>query len=237
MNDKFQNIEKFIFFTAAAFLVIVLLVTAKNLFADKDYFDKRLVKILRPETVGYGRINEPGENLMALIDDEFSNETPLKAKRNIFEKWHMQTAAKEEVSDSDALVLKLEEIGYKPLGIEYKGKIIFGDGEIVAQINIHKQSYIIKSGSPVLDYTVEQLTRKFIKLKDKQGRYTKIKYREKMYTNEHVATLRELRSNKVKVVNKNSSFLGFKVLDIDEESVLLSRAGERLRLRKGMVYK
>ena len=158
------------------------------------------------------------------------------SKRNIFtQQVHNKSA---EAVTGDRLVLQVSEIGLKPLGIEYRGKVFFkDDNDMVAQINVDKKSYLVKKGTCFAVYQVSELNEKFIKLKDKKGKVIKIKYRQHTYTNELMAKIKELNSAYWKTVIKNDTFLEYKVLDIEEDSVLLSLQGQHLRLEKGMVYK
>ena len=237
MKEKYKNLEKVIFFILLCFLLVFMLVLLKGGIAGNDILEEKIQRISTQSSKypsGVRDDNKAQEYLMSEDKTErlFSTVT---SKRNIFtQKVYENT----EIVSSDSLVLQVIEIGLKPLGIEYQGRVSFEDDiDMVAQVNIHKKSYLVKKGTKFAAYNVHELNGEFIELKDKKGKIIKIKYRKIAYTNELVAKIKELTSSYSETVNKNGTFLEYKVLDIDEDSVLLSLRGQHLRLEKGMVHK
>lgn len=237
MKEKYKNLEKVIFFILLCFLLVFMLVLLKGGIAGNDILEEKIQRISTQSSKypsGVRDDNKAQEYLMSEDKTErlFSTVT---SKRNIFtQKVYENT----EIVSSDSLVLQVIEIGLKPLGIEYQGRVSFEDDiDMVAQVNIHKKSYLVKKGTKFAAYNVHELNGEFIELKDKKGKIIKIKYRKIAYTNELVAKIKELTSSYSETVNKNGTFLAYKVLDIDEDSVLLSLRGQQLRLEKGMVHK
>ncbi|MCK4994708.1 MAG: hypothetical protein KAS13_06650 [Candidatus Omnitrophica bacterium] len=237
MKEKYKNLEKVIFFILLCFLLVFMLVLLKGGIAGNDILEEKIQRISTQSSKypsGVRDDNKAQEYLMSEDKTErlFSTVT---SKRNIFtQKVYENT----EIVSSDSLVLQVIEIGLKPLGIEYQGRVSFEDDiDMVAQVNVHKKSYLVKKGTKFAAYNVHELNGEFIELKDKKGKIIKIKYRKIAYTNELVAKIKELTSSYSETVNKNGTFLAYKVLDIDEDSVLLSLRGQQLRLEKGMVHK
>ncbi len=237
MKEKYKNLEKVIFFILLCFLLVFMLVLLKGGIAGNDILEEKIQRISTQSSKypsGVRDDNKAQEYLMSEDKTErlFSTVT---SKRNIFtQKVYENT----EIVSSDSLVLQVIEIGLKPLGIEYQGRVSFEDDiDMVAQVNIHKKSYLVKKGTKFAAYNVHELNGEFIELKDEKGKIIKIKYRKIAYTNELVAKIKELTSSYSETVNKNGTFLAYKVLDIDEDSVLLSLRGQQLRLEKGMVHK
>lgn len=237
MKEKYKNLEKVIFFILLCFLLVFMLVLLKGGIAGNDILEEKIQRISTQSSKypsGVRDDNKAQEYLMSEDKTErlFSTVT---SKRNIFtQKVYENT----EIVSSDSLVLQVIEIGLKPLGIEYQGRVSFEDDiDMVAQVNIHKKSYLVKKGTKFAAYNVHELNGEFIELKDEKGKIIKIKYRKIAYTNELVAKIKELTSSYSETVNKNGTFLEYKVLDIDEDSVLLSLRGQQLRLEKGMVHK
>ena len=237
MKEKYKNLEKVIFFILLCFLLVFMLVLLKGGIAGNDILEEKIQRISTQSSKypsGVRDDNKAQEYLMSEDKTErlFSTVT---SKRNIFtQKVYENT----EIVSSDSLVLQVIEIGLKPLGIEYQGRVSFEDDiDMVAQVNIHKKSYLVKKGTKFAAYNVHELNGEFIELKDEKGKIIKIKYRKIAYTNELVAKIKELTSSYSETVNKNGTFLAYKVLDIDEDSVLLSLRGQHLRLEKGMVHK
>ena len=237
MKEKYKNLEKVIFFILLCFLLVFMLVLLKGGIAGNDILEEKIQRISTQSSKypsGVRDDNKAQEYLMSEDKTErlFSSVT---SKRNIFtQKVYENT----EIVSSDSLVLQVIEIGLKPLGIEYQGRVSFEDDiDMVAQVNIHKKSYLVKKGTKFAAYNVHELNGEFIELKDEKGKIIKIKYRKIAYTNELVAKIKELTSSYSETVNKNGTFLAYKVLDIDEDSVLLSLRGQHLRLEKGMVHK
>lgn len=237
MKEKYKNLEKVIFFILLCFLLVFMLVLLKGGIAGNDILEEKIQRISTQSSKypsGVRDDNKAQEYLMSEDKTErlFSSVT---SKRNIFtQKVYENT----EIVSSDSLVLQVIEIGLKPLGIEYQGRVSFEDDiDMVAQVNIHKKSYLVKKGTKFAAYNVHELNGEFIELKDEKGKIIKIKYRKIAYTNELVAKIKELTSSYSETVNKNGTFLEYKVLDIDEDSVLLSLRGQHLRLEKGMVHK
>ena len=238
MKEKYENLEKVIFFVLLCLLLVAIPVLLKKRAANNDILDKKTRKLSMygPESVAGGRDYIQDEEYLRLEDQKARALSSLTSKRNIFSKQVYKKNA--EIVASDRPVLQVSEIGFKPLEIEYRGKVFFkDDNDMIAQVNVHKKSYLVKKGTHFAAYQVDELNEKFIKVTDKKGKVIKIKYRQKAYTNELAATIKELTSAYSKQVSKNGRFLEYKVLDIDENSVLLSHQGQHLRLEKGMVHK
>ena len=238
MKEKYENLEKIIFFC----LLVIALLSLPVLFAKtavtNEVVDKK-IKMLQTdnrENKFEGMDSESDKGYPSAEDKSARDLSGLTSKRNIFTQQLSSKGA--EVSVGDSIELLVSDIGLKPLEIEYNGNVFFKDDrDMVAQVNVHKKSYLVKKGSSFASYKVQVLTKTEIKVKDKKGKIIKIKYREKTYTNELMAQIKELKSGYSKTVSKNDTFLKYKVLDIDEESVLLSLLGQHLRLEKGMVRK
>jgi hypothetical protein len=160
----------------------------------------------------------------------------LLNKRDIFARTaeEQQRVSVERVA-APAPRFEVMEITFKPLGIEYQGRIVFADGSLVAQVNMHDKSYLVKSGARLAPYTVDSIDKDVLVLKESAGKRISVKYRQTAYVDELMANIKEVNSNTTFLVSKNSEFFGCTVLDIDEESVLVSSEGEHFRLEKGTV--
>ncbi len=238
MKGKYENLEKIIFFTFLCLLLVAIPVLLNKAVADNDILDEKMQRLTMYNSRSITDVRDYAqeEEYLRQAEQTARELSSVTSKRNIFS----ERLCRKDVQDpvSDRPVLQVSEIGFKPLGIEYRGKVFFeDDNAMVAQVNVHKKSYLVKEGTRFAAYRVDELNEKFIKLTDKKGRIIKIKYRQKAYSNELVAKIKELTSAYSKTVSKNSRFLEYKVLDIDEDSVLLSLQGQHLRLEKGMVYK
>ncbi|MFH1093181.1 MAG: hypothetical protein V1739_03375 [Candidatus Omnitrophota bacterium] len=238
MKEKYENLEKVIFFVLLCLLLVAMPVLLKKRAASNDILEKKIksLSINNSESVETGNEYTNTEKYLRVQEQANRTLSSLTSKRNIFSEPVYKKNA--EIVTGEHQVLQVSEIGFKPLEIEYRGKVFFkDDNDMVAQVNILKKSYLVKKGTKFASYQVDELNEKFIKLTDKKGEVIKIEYRQKVYTNELVAKIKELTSAYSETVSKNGSFLEYKVLDIDEDSVLLSHQGQHLRLEKGMVYK
>ena len=162
-----------------------------------------------------------------------------QSERNIFKPKEKQVFSKddEKLEDSQSPILSLIETGYKSLGIYYWGQMIFEDGMLVAQINYRKKTYLVTKGSTVAQYKVTALTKDSITLQNSKGGFIDIPYRKTVLTNERIAKIKECNSQRIAVLSKDSKFFGYKVLDINEDSVIVSKYGQHLKLEKGTVHK
>lgn len=177
-----------------------------------------------PEEEGYIKILEKMKKNQA----DFSQ---FKTQRNIFAQVTRGKIAQTVLSDKP--VFELLEIGYKPLGIEYRGRIVFADGQIIAQVNLYNQTYLVKKGTKFCNYEVLDLEKEYLEIVSQTTKSIRLTYQKTTYTKELVAKIKELNSQQIVTVSKDSEFLGFKVLDIDKDYVLLSNQGQRLKLEKG----
>ncbi len=238
MKEKYGNPEKIIFFILLGVLLIAMPVLVNKAAVNNDILENKMQMLAKYEDDGSIEARDCTQIAESLRQEAQTPRTlsSVKSKRNIFlEQVYNKDA---EIAVSDRPVLLVTDISFKPLEVEYRGRIFFEDGnDLVAQVNVHKKSYLVREGTRFAAFKVDELNDEFIKVTDKKGKILKIKYRQKTYTNELVAKIKELTSAYSKTVSKNSSFLEYKVLDIDEDSVLLSRQGQHLRLEKGMVHK
>ncbi|MFH2145067.1 MAG: hypothetical protein ABII75_03455 [Candidatus Omnitrophota bacterium] len=158
-------------------------------------------------------------------------------KRNIFAKIvKEQPVFEQKKVKADEPLFEVLDIEPKSLDIEYLGRILFADNNVVAQVNFQDRSYIVESGSHLAGYEVVFLDSNNIHLKDKEGEIIKLVYRKKGFGKEMTAQIKETKTNQMQVVTKGSEVFGYKVLDIDKTSVLLSKQGQHLKLQKGKVY-
>ncbi len=237
MKELNKNWDKVLFgVLLCVFLVVIFTFAGKNA-SNRDYNAGVSEDLNQSDYSSLPVSRMPGNAQNIMLEKMKSDLTiKIKPERDIF-------AYPREKKDEPTRILTQEpvfevvEIGYKPLGIEYKGKIVFGKGEIAAQINMRNKSYIARVNSTIAQYTVTQLNEQAISLRDGNGKVITIKYRENVYSDQLSAKIKELNSQKTFDVGKDSEFLGIKVLDIDGNSVLVSKSGERLRLEKGMVHK
>jgi len=179
---------------------------------------------------------DSGNALLKEIEEGALEGFAKSGKRNIFSYPRSKKSADSERDREIAPVLEVQEIGYKPLEIEYRGRIVFEDGTLIAQVNFHDRSYLVSIGSRIAHYTVRHLTKRSISLQGSHREVTKIPYRTATYSDELIATIKEHTSGRTLTVGIDSVFFGYKVLDIDEDYVLVSRQGQHLRLEKGMVH-
>ncbi|MCG2712442.1 MAG: hypothetical protein L6416_09000 [Candidatus Omnitrophica bacterium] len=238
MKEKYENLEKVIFFVLLCLVLGVIPVLFNKAAANNDILDKKIQRLSTRSTqsAAGSRDYTKTEEYLNIEEQTVRALSSVTSKRNIFSEHGYNKSV--DIAAGDRRVLQVIEIGFKPLGIEYQGKVFFkDDNEMLAQVNMYKKSYLVKEGSHFAYYQVHELNEKFIKLKDKKGKVIEIKYRQKAYVNERVAKINELTRGYSETVTKNSNFLEYKVLDIDEDSVLLSHQGQHLRLEKGMVYK
>lgn len=237
MKEKYENLEKAVFFVLLCVLLILIPVLLKAGAANSDIIDKKMQIFSTKKTDNSPKAKGcSGSKYLPVIERSSRKLSGLNSKRNIF-KLHVSKKNAETMSGDNSELL-VSEIGLKPLGVEYRGKVFFkDDDEMIAQVNVNKKSYLVKKGTRFSGYKVSALNGKYLKLKDKKGKILKIEYRQKAYTDELVAKIKELTSEHTKTVSKNDTFLEYKVLDINEDSVLLSLKGQHLRLEKGMVHK
>ena len=238
MKEKHENSEKVIFYVLLCLLLVAIPVLFKKNAVNNDTIYEKMQKLSTQSSQSPAQSLDDYQDIEDLRQKEQTARalSSVISKRNIFtQEVHDKSV---EAVTGDRLVLQVSEIGFKPLGIEYRGKVFFkDDNDMVAQINVDKKSYLVKKGTRFAIYQVRELNGKLIELTDKEGKVINIKYREHAYTNELMAKIKELNSGYLKTVIKNDTFLEYKVLDIDEDSVLLSLQGQNRRLEKGMVYK
>ena len=238
MKEKFAHLEKIIFFVLLGVLLFSLPVLFKSLSVNNDIIDQKIQSLTseNSEKPSKALVSDLALAYPPLAEKPARELAALTSKRNIFTQ---QAYDENKVTASgESRELLVNKIGLKPLGIEYRGKVFFKDDDrMLAQVNVHKKSYLVKKGTKFASYKVHELNGESIEVTDKKGEVIKIKYREKAYTNELAAQIKELISGYSKTVTINDTFLEYKVLDIDENSVLLSLLGQHLRLEKGMVLK
>ncbi|MBU1088020.1 MAG: hypothetical protein KKD05_10970 [Candidatus Omnitrophica bacterium] len=228
MNNIYAKLDKIVCFSMAGLLLV-----SSNLFIAKSYNYKLLIEqkknALNAEIKDETKVSEK-ENLFLDIEGKASLDL-LAIKRNIFVPF--ENDEKRVAIDNPVLVLL--DILYKPLGFQYQGRIIYPNGQLVAQINANNKSYLVKLGENVANYKVEHLDKDSIVLKSKKGEFLDIKYLKTAFSDELMAKIKDNISGNIETVYKNSTIYGYKVLDIDKDFVILSKLGQHLRLQKGMV--
>ncbi|MFH2137160.1 MAG: hypothetical protein ABII88_01460 [Candidatus Omnitrophota bacterium] len=174
---------------------------------------------------------------LELIKESMLKQSAEGLKRNIFTKFEKPKEVVTDISELNGPIFELLETGYQILGIYYWGRVIFDGGEIIAQVNFKDRTYLVKVGSKVGPYSVTALEYNSIILEDENANIIEIEYRKTAYSQSRMAKIKEYNSQRTLVVNKDSELFGYKVLDIQEDYVLVSDQVEHLKLEKGMVHK
>lgn len=229
MNKIYDNWEKIVCFAMVGIFIISSFVFIKNNADYKMSIEQKKDKLADNESADEVKLDLQGA-LLAKIDDKAKIDL-LKIKRNIF----VPFKDDEKKQDINKPVFELLDISYKPLAFQYQGRIVYPNGQIVAQINANNKSYLIKIGSNLGNYKVEQLDKDSVTLKTKQGESVNIKYLETAFSDELMAKIKDSISGNIETVYKNSNIYGYQVLDIERDSVVLSKSGQHLRLQKGTV--
>ena len=239
MKKLIANWEKI---TLIALLIVFfaqVVIFAGKIDAYNEFFGSRgeqLTAKTVPESAG---AYVSPENIMSNIDVLLADLFAGEKGRDIFSAKRMSAAGMPErvaeESSGEEPDVEVVDIKNKPLPIEYMGKIVFDDGRIVAQVNVHRKSYLVEDGTEFGGYSVESISPKKLVLRDSDSRKIELSFREILYSEELMATVKERSSQKVFDIYKDSSFLGFKVLDIAEDYVLVSNQGQHLKLWKGRV--
>jgi len=236
MKLIYKHWEKIIFAALLCMLVIALAALAgktaryqQNIAQKMDSWDadvpgrQKLIK--EQDTV---------KMIIVRIKKTFADFELKQIKRNIFARM-LETTAGQPVMVAEP-IFKLLEITYKSLGIQYRGRVVYESGKIIAQLNFDNKSYLVGIDSQVAGYEVVGLGKNHIHLKDNKRKTLKLKYQQAAYSEELVARIQECNSNQTVEVSKGSELFGYKVLDMDMKSVLLSKQGQHLKLEKGKVY-
>ncbi|MFH1062076.1 MAG: hypothetical protein V1747_04230 [Candidatus Omnitrophota bacterium] len=230
MNKIYDNLEKIACFTMVSILIISSYFFITSNAEYKIFVEQKKSELADMDRQFVAKSAEPG-TLLSRIDEKTKIDL-LKVKRNIFAPFKDDDEKRQYSNNS---VLEVLDIAYKPLAFQYQGRIIYPNGQIVAQINADNKSYLVKTGSNLGKYKVGQLDKDSINLKTKQGENVTIKYLQTAFSDELMAKIKESISGEIETVYKNSDIYGYKVLDIEEDCVILSKSGQHLRLQKGMV--
>ena len=234
MKNVNQNTEKTVCFVLLAVLITLLLIFAKTI--DNYRYDiARKINSLKHQAQAEPEASL-GHDLVKDIKVAAFISCPKQEGRNIFSRLEKEDFFA-PVVEADDPSFNLLEVGYKPLKIKYEGRIDFNDGTIVAQVNLKNNTYLAKKGATIENYRIVKLNKAYLDLEDRFSQVTRINYRETMYGDEFIAKIVEVKSQQIFEVSENSKFLGYKVLDIDKDYVLVSKQGQHLRLEKGRVHK
>ncbi len=238
MKVIYKNWEKAIFFTLIGGLLVIMLFCIRKGADYKRHISRRIAGLAQGE-VNRHRWLIPGEGDYESFLEKIKKGPAVfylsKSGRNIFTTFGKESGYESVRPGTSAF--KIFEIDYKPLEIEYRGRIVFGNGRIVAQVSFHNRTYLVGVGAKVARYKVTHLDKDYIKLQSDKAEVIKIGYQKKTYSEELMAKVKELNSQRILQVSEGSEFFGGKVLDIDKDYVLVSKQGQLIRLEKGMVYK
>ena len=198
---------------------------------NAGYAAQAAILDMNSDVTSYSSLND--------IKQRVDEQLELKAKRNIFapKKKQKTLTAVDDLEDSDEVVLRLVKTGFKSLGLNYRGQMFYKDGTLVAQVNYKKKTYLVSKGSKFKGNQVTDLSKEMITIKTYKGKEVTIPFRKIVFTDERIAEIQECNSLKTAVLSMNSKFLGYKVLDISEDSVIVSKHGQHLKLQKGTVHK
>lgn len=240
MKEFPKNAQKVISYILIGVLIICVVIFVKKTIASGYLLEQRMKNVIaknNQKTLVPVDCPKHGDSLFAELEIQTQAGEQIELKRDLFSEFKDKVA----VDEVDVLVRKpiieVLEIEYKPLSIRYLGRIVFENGKIVAQVNIYNKSYLVYEGSKIAEMVVETINKDLISLKDKRGNFTKIKFRQLAYSNKLIAKIKEHNSQQTLEISKDSDFFGYKVLDINEDYVLVSNQGQHLRLEKGRVYK
>jgi hypothetical protein len=229
MNKLRDNLEKIVLFVMMIICLISGFLFISNNAAYKQSISQRENALTNNNSASKAESAMPTVSLVKNINK--AKIDLLNVKRNVFVPFNDDAKSPEYTNP----VLELLDISFKPLGFQYQGRIVYPNGQIVAQINANHKSYLVKIGSSLANYKVLRLDKDVISLKPKQGKALDIKYLQTAFSEELMAKIKDNVSGDIETVYKNSIIYGYKVLDIEEDCVILSKSGQHLRLQKGTV--
>ena len=163
MKEKHENSEKVIFYVLLCLLLVAIPVLFKKNAVNNDTIYEKMQKLSTQSSQSPAQSLDDYQDIEDLRQKEQTARalSSVISKRNIFtQEVHDKSV---EAVTGDRLVLQVSEIGFKPLGIEYRGKVFFkDDNDMVAQINVDKKSYLVKKGTRFAIYQVRELNGKLI---------------------------------------------------------------------------
>jgi hypothetical protein len=237
MEKIYNNLAKIVCIVMVAALIISAFVLFTANADEKTSFERKSKELTGFQLNG-GNNHIKNPDYLSEVQEQ-SRVDLRQAKRNIFASYQMDDKEQQQrrTAKPETPVLELLDISYKPLGFQYQGRIVYPDGQVVAQVNSPYKSYLVETGSKIDSFVVASLDKNIISLKGDGGKQIKIKYLQTAYSEELMAKIRENVSGIINIVHPKSSLFGYQVLDIEQDAVILSKYGQRLRLQKGMVQK
>ena len=235
-----EDIDRILIFGLLLVVIIFSLLMFNSALGFKKHINDKTSKIKKSKFTEQQLIKaqkKAKEDMAVMINNDFIEFVSFLSGRNIFTKVKDAQQPKAEIEYNNESGFEISYIMREPLNIEYRGRIVYGPGKIVAQVNLRNKTFLVRQGSKFAGYTVKYLDMHKIFLKKEDGSELEIGYREVVYKNKLTAQIKELETERSFFITKGSTFYGYKVLDIQEDYVLLSKHGQHLKLEKGMVHK
>ncbi|MBU4305965.1 MAG: hypothetical protein KJ893_10180 [Candidatus Omnitrophica bacterium] len=234
MREIYKNWEKIVFSVLVILLVSVIAAGRGKILDFSRSIEKKVDELEYSEADNFSASEDFSQGEPKILED-MRKDISESFSRDLFSRGQIRPENSINIS-AKGVLLQVVDTAYKPLGVIYRGRIIFEDGSIIAQVNLAKKSYLVRKGSKFDRYEVDYIDKYHLELREADGKHIRLTYRKTAYTDERIAKIKELNSQRLMSVGKDSELFGYKVLDIGEDYVLVSKQGQRLKLEKGMVH-
>lgn len=150
------------------------------------------------------------------IIDEIQNPRPASyalSRNSFFEK--------KEIKEVPPFVV--ESITLEKIPMVFKGSIVRGNSVTIAQINLGEKTHFVKPNTTLENWQIQDITKDHVIITNTSGEQHTLELNKVTFSNERIIRLRSTTSNAIYTVKKGDIVEDYKVLDIKEDAVILSK--------------
>jgi hypothetical protein len=203
--------------------VILVLVLLLLLFIKSTGFKKEEL-IPRPFNTSLERnYGTKFKSIPQFYKTQVHSKKPLYITRNIFT----------PLFDRDKkLPFYLKEIMFEPLFFMYKGHIEKSPGVMIAQINWGEKTYFVQKGDRMQNWTILNIEKEHVIVKSDKGEELTLHVHKQTFSKNPYAVFKMFASENEVKVKVGDQLEGYKVLDIRQDAVILSKDSQTISVTK-----
>ncbi len=233
INDVFfdvNNLKKETFFLLLIiWIIIVIIFSALSFSLNAKYNEnKNRIGLQKKAKVSKTDGAEYDKLLNKLINPEKLDYYNSLLTRDIF------SETKVPVVIEIAPVFEIRSIERLPLSFMYKGFIETPDGSLLAQFNWDGSTKFVRTGDKIKGFKILEITKQAVLIQTPENLKISLKNNKVALGGDYQIVFFDSANKKTYTLKKNELLIGkYKVIDINDDSVILLKDNEKITLKKG----
>lgn len=129
-------------------------------------------------------------------------------------------------------VFVIDSVKEETIPIVFRGSIVRGNNMIIAQINWANKTYFVKPSETLNNWQIIDITKDKVTIKSAEGKTAVLELNKVTRTAQLIATLTFTPKNQIFQVKKGDEVCGYKVIDIQNDYVIVSKNNSQITISK-----